>query len=119
MNKLFSGNFERGSHAFNPVDSSKVVPFVIDQFAGSEFFISSGCPMRDYEVYALSDSDPALRQRIQETLIERDVSSSPSDLTDEQITESIVSKYDSTFNLIDRVKTAIRNLRDSENEVNK
>lgn len=107
--------FLRGSvipHNPLPVKDSEL--FQVDQFTASEFFMSdSGLPLRDYQVYALSESNSELRRKMQDYMILRDISQSNDGLTDDQIEQSIVSKYDDSYSLIDRVKSAIRNWRDS------
>lgn len=87
--------------------------FTTDQFTSSEFFTDevTGFELRDYSVFAKSQADPVLRDKVKEYLIENDVKNANADLDDDQVFGQIVSKYDSTTSILQRVKNRIAELR--------
>lgn len=92
--------------------------YVTDQFTSTEFFIDevSGFELRDYSVFAKSQADPVLRDKVKEYLIVNDIRSANSELDDDQVFGQIVSKYDSTTSILQRVKNRINELRSKPKE---
>ena len=76
----------------SPIMRSVVLPEV-DNFTNTEFFFKGGFRLRDIDVFARADSNPELRRKVNEYIIERDIVSSSSDLSEEQILENLETKY--------------------------
>lgn len=83
----------------------------IDKFLSSEFFFENGAEIRDVDVYAKSSSDPELRSKITEYLIENDVQGFDESVSDEEVFEQISSKYDSRQSILAKISNRLRELR--------
>lgn len=67
---------------------------VVDNFSNTEFFFAGGLRLRDFDVFARSDKNPELRQKLTEYLIESEVlSSDNSGKTDEEILDSMEARF--------------------------
>lgn len=97
--------------AVKPVILKKSPEFVVDQFQSTEFFYDDGMEIRDYAVFAKSQADPVLREKMREYLVENDVKSLDPSIDDDAAFATIQSKYDSMSNILSRVKDRINELR--------
>lgn len=90
--------------------------FVVDQFTSTEFFQEDGMELRDFSVFAKSEASPELHEKIKEYLIENQITSFPSDISDDDVFAQIKSKYDSTTSILSRLKGRIAELRSKPSE---
>lgn len=104
---------------FNTVVASTPVKFLqpnyeVDQFTSSEFFKDvSGHELKDYTV-ALTSS-PEVREKMAEYLVERDVKGFDDNISDEEVLQSIKSKYDSsTSRILSLIDQRIADLRENK-----
>ena len=83
-----------------------------DQFPGTEFFQDdNGMMLADFDVFARSQADPELQKKIRQYMVEQDVRGFDPETSDEDVFNSIQTKYDSNQGLLDQIKNRIRELR--------
>lgn len=90
-----------------------------DQFCSTDFFKEGGLKLRDFNVFAKAAADPELQMKLREYIIENDVQGFDSSVSDDDVFNSIQSKYDSTSQILARVKERISYLRDHPEEEKK
>lgn len=93
--------------------SSHSGKFEVDQFQSSEFFFDNGVPLRDYQVTDLATGDPVLAQKMREYLVENDVKAFDTSVSDDDVFNSLQSKYLSSSSILSSIKSRIRELRNN------
>lgn len=97
-----------------PAVKSSFLPEV-DQFAGSEFFEDENhMRLCDFDVFARSQNDVELQNKIRQYMVESDVKGFDESVSDDEVFEQISSKYDSGQTILDRVKARIVELRSAQ-----
>lgn len=111
-------NFDRGTVSTLPsvvVDND--LPEV-DNFPVSDFFFKGGLYLRDVDVFARSEADPELRQRMSEYMIEREVAGAPVDSDPDDVLESIENRL-SVAGALAAVRYKLASLRKDSREARK
>lgn len=87
----------------------------IDQFGSSDFFkADSGLELCDFNVFAKQSADPAFREKMEKYMIENEVQGFDPSVSDEDVFNSIESKYLTKQNILADLRNRISTLRDKE-----
>lgn len=83
----------------------------IDKFLSSEFFFENGAEIRDVRVFAKTNENPELRDKVLEYLVENEVKGFDESVSDDEVFEQINSKYDNKQSILARISNRISELR--------
>lgn len=102
---------------FLPVSDDRVITFSeqIDQFQSSDFFKSdNGMEISDINVYAKSQSDAELREKMEKYLIENEIKGFDESVSNDEVFEKIQSKYLTRQKILSDIDKQIDFLRTKE-----
>lgn len=88
----------------------------VDQFSSSEFFFSdSGTLLRDVDVHVRLTSSPELQAKLNEFLIEQEVISFDSSISDDDVFKTLSSRYGSKYEALRAIDGRIAEIRAAAN----
>lgn len=87
----------------------------VDQFEASSFFKTEfGTRLSDTQVFAKLDSNPELRDKMREYLIERDVKGFDMSVSDDEVLSSLKNRYSSRYDALRDIENRISEIREAE-----
>lgn len=99
----------------SPCFDENLLPSV-DQFSSSEFFFSdSGTLLRDVDVHVRLASSPELQAKLNEFLIEQEVISFDSSISDDDVFKTLSSRYGSKYDALRAIDGRIAEIRAAAN----